>query len=149
MRYRTSPVETSSNDDKDEHSSFPMEFLPLHDTEQSVSSHLSCYRQESGWILDEQERQVLWVPLDLLDTSDAYGKKVVLGSKTGRVAILDFSDAKYCPRWALWFVEISSVSRSYIICSKGLYNPYLVNHYRVLLYINDVQRLQEAVCQWK
>jgi WD40 repeat protein len=94
MRYEISSIQSSSNDDKDGHSSPPMQFVRMDDKQQFVSSHLPCYRQESGWILDEQERRVLWVPPDLRNGSDAYGKKIVLGSDSGRVAILDFSDVR-------------------------------------------------------
>jgi hypothetical protein len=100
MQYRTSSTHPS-DDDQDGHSSLPLEFLPLHDTEQPVSLHRHIHlqsRENSEWILDEQKRPVFWVPPDMMNGSDCYGKKVALGTESGRVVILDFSDAKYCPR---------------------------------------------------
>jgi WD40 repeat protein len=92
VRYGISPTHSSSsNHDKDKHSSLPLEFIPLHDTQSPVSSHFSGW----DWIRDEQERLVLWVPPDLKYTSDFCGKKVALGSRSGRVVMVDISDVQY------------------------------------------------------
>jgi hypothetical protein len=104
MRYRISPTQSSSNDHKSDHSSLPMEFVPLHDTQQSVSSdrqsvssHPHRYRLGNEWILDEQKRRAFWVPPDLRDprTFHSYGKVVVLGYQSGRVVIANFSNVQY------------------------------------------------------
>jgi WD40 repeat protein len=98
VRYEISPIHSSSssNHDKDEHSSLPLEFIPLHDTRPSaISSDFHCYRQGNEWIIDEQDRRVFWVPPDLRYTSDSCGTKVVLGSQSGRVAMVDISDVRY------------------------------------------------------
>ena len=90
VRYGISPTHScSSNHDKDDHPSLPLKFVPLRDTRPSVSSHFYCYRQGSEWIIDEQERRVLWVPPDLRYKSDSCGKKVALGSRSGRVVMVD------------------------------------------------------------
>jgi len=96
VRYRIYPAHSSSNeDDEDEHPSLPFEFVPLHETQPSVSSRFYCYRQGDEWIIDEQERQVLWVPPDLRRISDSCGKQAVFGSQSGRVAMVDISDVRY------------------------------------------------------
>jgi len=50
------------------------------------------YLTGSEWILDRQNRRVCWIPVDRRGRGDSHGDKVVLGTKNGRVAILDFSD---------------------------------------------------------
>jgi len=97
VRYGISPTHSSSssNHGKDGHSSLPLKFVPLRNTQPSVSSNFHCYRQRSEWILDEQDRRVLWVPPDLRGKCDSCGKKVVLGSPSGRVVIVDISDVQY------------------------------------------------------
>jgi WD40 repeat protein len=91
MRCSISPSQSTS-DHMDYHSSLPMKFIPLHDPQQSVPTHLHHYRRRREWILDEQKRRVLWVPPDLRHAGDSYEKKVVLGSHSGRVPIVDISD---------------------------------------------------------
>jgi hypothetical protein len=97
VRYGISLAHSSSHDDKDKDSLLPLQFVSLRDTQQShpVSSHLHCYRQGDEWIIDEQKRRVLWVPLDLRCSSDSCGKKIALGSSSGRVAIIDILDVQY------------------------------------------------------
>jgi len=86
MRWSISPNQSPADD----HSSLPVKFVPLHDTRQSVPTRLH-YWQRREWIVDEQERRVLWVPPEMRYTGDSYGKMVVLGSDSGRVPIVDFS----------------------------------------------------------
>jgi hypothetical protein len=102
--YRISPIQSSSNNDTYKHPLLSMEFIPLQSTQQSVSSHrqsvsshLRYYRKGDEWILDEQERQVLWVPPDLRDapTSHSCGKVAVLGHQSGRVIIANLSDVQH------------------------------------------------------
>jgi WD40 repeat protein len=95
MRWSISPNRSTPDGDKDGHWSLPITFVPLHDTRQSAPPCLHHYQPLNEWILDEQERRVLWVPPDLRNTSDSYGKKVVLGSVSGRVPIVDVSDVQF------------------------------------------------------
>jgi len=90
-KYGIFPTHSSSNDER---SSFPMEFVLLHDVQPSVSSHFFCHREGDEWIIDEQDKRVLWVPPDLRHRSDSWGKKVALGSPSGRVAMVDISDVQ-------------------------------------------------------
>jgi len=102
MRYRISPTQSSSDNDKDEHSSLPMQFVPLYDAEPSVSSHL-CYHQGSEWIIDERKRRVLWVPPDLRNRSDSCEKQAVFVSQSGKLIIVDISDVQNWPSPTLVF----------------------------------------------
>jgi hypothetical protein len=76
-----------------------MVFVPIPDNEQSAppdaAPHQYHYEKGSEWILDEQNRRVLWIPPDQRGdgASDFNGKKVVLGSLRGKVTIMDFSDS--------------------------------------------------------
>jgi hypothetical protein len=105
-RWRISPApspdhESSIDDNKNDHSSLPMVFVPIHDeTQQQSTPSISPaiaqpqykFSWGGGWIKDKQERQVLWIPPDLRGPSDCYDKKVVIGSDTGNVTIVHFSD---------------------------------------------------------
>jgi hypothetical protein len=93
--WRLSPNRSAIEDHKNNHPSHLMEFFPIPDAQQSVSPRLYHYHQENEWIVDEKERRVLWVPPDLRHESDSYGNMVALGSQSGRVPILDFSDVRY------------------------------------------------------
>jgi WD40 repeat protein len=93
MRYRISPIQPSSGNDIDGHSSLLMQFVPFHDAQPSVSSHL-CYRQGSEWIIDERKRRVLWIPPDLRDGSYSREKKAVLGTYIRRLVFVDISDVQ-------------------------------------------------------
>jgi hypothetical protein len=91
-----SSMQSTTDDNNNNRSSLPMEFVPSHNTRQPAPPHLYHYRQGSEWILDEDMRRVLWVPLDLRDKcNDFHGKKVTFGSQSGKVVIFDFSDVKY------------------------------------------------------
>jgi WD40 repeat protein len=61
-----------------------------------VSVPRQCCRCEEGdeWILDQGGKRILWVPPDRRSqSSDSHGKKVAVGTKSGRVYVADFSDA--------------------------------------------------------
>jgi WD40 repeat protein len=91
-RWSISPNQSTTDDDKDDHLSLPMKFVPLHDAQQSIPTRFYHYRRGRGWIVDEQERQVLWVPPDMENTGDSCGNRVVLGSPSGRVPIVDLAE---------------------------------------------------------
>jgi hypothetical protein len=109
MKWEISPAPTSTqksftdnqSSDADElpaDDNLPMVFVPTPGTQLSVfpnvtPPHQYHHEQSSEWILDEQKRRVCWVLPDLRGAkSDCHGKKVVFGSITGRVTIVDFSD---------------------------------------------------------
>ena len=50
------------------------------------------YPKGNEWIVDEQSRRVCWVPADRRSCSDVLGRKVVLGSTSGNVVIVDLPD---------------------------------------------------------
>jgi WD40 repeat protein len=91
----TPSPESSVSDDTDANissGSLPMVFVPIHHaTQPSMSPCLPPYRHDpkTSWILDQQERRMLWVVPDW--QSHFHGTKVVLTSPTGRVImIVDF-----------------------------------------------------------
>jgi WD40 repeat protein len=52
---------------------------------------------DEGWVLNQQGKRICWVPPDRRSTvsnrqRDAHGNMLALGSKSGKVTILDFSD---------------------------------------------------------
>jgi WD40 repeat protein len=77
-------------------SSLPMVFIPIHDTEPSAlldKSPHQCHRDRQGpWIIDKQNRRRLWVSLD--SYISYHGEKVVVGSASGSITIVDFSNVK-------------------------------------------------------
>jgi hypothetical protein len=105
-RWRISPApspdhESFIDDNKNDHSSLPMVFVPIHDEtqQQSTPSISPAIAQPQyklswggGWINDKQKRQVLWIPPDLRGPSDCYEKKVVTGSGAGKVTIVHFAN---------------------------------------------------------
>ena len=87
----------SSNSNDGNHSPLPMSFYPLHDTQQPTSldvpSHQVYYEGNEEWILDKQKRRVCWVMPDMRGYRyERYGEMVVIGSRNGRVTIVDVSD---------------------------------------------------------
>jgi len=75
-----------------------MVFVPMlddqpHSTPPAIVPHQYGYEDENGWILDRQDRRVLWIPPSLKGrASDCCGKKIIVGSPTGNVILVDFSD---------------------------------------------------------
>jgi len=75
----------------------PMIMVPIPD-EADINSYASVepcrYSDERGWIMDEQNRRLCWIPADSRICSDlrGYSKKVILGTTSGRVVIVDLSD---------------------------------------------------------
>jgi dipeptidyl aminopeptidase/acylaminoacyl peptidase len=79
--------------------SLPLSFVPMlddqqHSTPPAIVPHQYRYKDEdAGWILDGQDRRVLWIPPNLKGgISDCYGKKIVIGSPGGKMILVDFSD---------------------------------------------------------
>jgi WD40 repeat protein len=99
--------ESSTDEDTKNPSSLPMVFVPMPNTEWSISpdrpsQHQYRHDENSPWVLDKQNRRMLWVPPDLRLRSDFCGTKVVFGSTLstgGRlgVTIVDFSDIEHEP----------------------------------------------------
>jgi WD40 repeat protein len=81
----------------------PMIFLPVQDTEPftlpDASPHQYHLDEENSWVLDNQNRRRLWVPPD--SESYFHGPKVVFGSTTGTVTIVDFSKCKNSVKFVL------------------------------------------------
>jgi len=95
----TAPQVPSDYQSSVEGDTLPMSFVPVHDIQQPTSPDIILrhyhYRNESEWILDEHNRRVLWIPADMRGfSSNWHRNKVVLGSHTGRVPILDFPDPR-------------------------------------------------------
>jgi hypothetical protein len=102
-RWRISPAPSSDLNlpiriNRNNYSSLPMVFVPVHNdqkcsTPTAIVPHQYRYEKENGWILDGQDRRILWIPPDLRgNMSDRYGKKIVIGSSRGMVTVVDFSD---------------------------------------------------------
>jgi WD40 repeat protein len=102
-RWQISPAPFSDHNlptrtNRNNHSSPPMVFVPMlddqqHSTPSAIVPHQYRYEVGNGWILDGQDRHVLWIPPNLKGhASDCYGKKVVVGCLTGKVILVDFSD---------------------------------------------------------
>jgi WD40 repeat protein len=67
----------------------------LKDTNQSLAgSELPCcYSHYGDWILDEHDRQILWVPpTNRVGEARWYGHHLVIGGQTGRLTLVDFSN---------------------------------------------------------
>jgi hypothetical protein len=102
-RWRISPAPSSdlnlpTGTNWNNHPSLPMVFAPMYDDQQDsappaiVPPQYRC-EKESGWILDGQGRRILWIPPNMRGYStDCCGKKVVIGSRRGKVIVVDFSD---------------------------------------------------------
>jgi hypothetical protein len=74
----------------------PMDFLQTQDMEPptmpDVSRHQYHCDERSSWVLDKENRQVLWLPHDFRRC--CHGEKVAFGSANGTVTIVDFSDVR-------------------------------------------------------
>jgi WD40 repeat protein len=82
--------------------SLPLVFIPTQDelSHQAPSMPRNWCRYEhnnSGWILDEDRKRLLWLPQDRRHSSwgasKCHGKKIAMGTDGGRVYVADFSDA--------------------------------------------------------
>ena len=102
-RWQISPTLSSDHNlptrmNRNNHSSLPMVFVPMlndqqHSTPPTIVPHQYRYENENGWILDGQDRCVIWIPPNLKGrASDYYGKKIVVGSSKGKVTVVDLSD---------------------------------------------------------
>jgi len=74
----------------------PMVFVREYDQEPRTSPEMSpsyyVYDHDSRWVVDRQGRRALWVPTDPRQISDCNGNKVVFGSPSGVVTIVEFPD---------------------------------------------------------
>jgi WD40 repeat protein len=106
LRWHISPAPSLSNhhdhnSNSDQSKSLPLIFIPIKDKSSHEVAFASvprqCCRYEGRyleWILDSDEKRILWLPPDRRgSTRDCYGKKVAVGTDSGRVYIADFSDA--------------------------------------------------------
>jgi WD40 repeat protein len=61
---------------------------------ESAPSRCWHYKQGDEWIVDDNEMRVLWVPPGRRDSrsSDVRGNKIAVGTYSGRVYMVDFSD---------------------------------------------------------
>jgi len=103
MEWRISPATTynhtspdGDNDNRDDHLSLPMVFVPIHDIHQPLSTdvpvHQRCYQWGDTWILDEKKRRICLVLPDLRRLrKDCNGTMVALGRDNGMVTIIDIS----------------------------------------------------------
>jgi hypothetical protein len=69
--------------------------LPLKNTDQPLAnSELPCrWSRDGDWILDEHDRQILWVPpANRGYAARWYGHDLVIGGQTGRLGLVDFSN---------------------------------------------------------
>lgn len=83
--------ELSSDDD-----ALPMVLIPTPEEEHPKSGNLPppTYRYSRGdeWVLDQGDRRICWIPADQRGFSTVFrGNKLVLGSRSGKVSLLDFS----------------------------------------------------------
>jgi hypothetical protein len=72
-----------------------LEASPLKDTWQTVvGSELPCRQSgDKAWILDEHDRQILWVPpANRGGPARWYEDCLVIGGAGGRLTLVDFSD---------------------------------------------------------
>jgi WD40 repeat protein len=97
MRWRLSPAptpshESSINTGTSSLSSPRMDFVPIHDTELPTPPDVSPRHQyhrdlKREWILDRQDRRVLWIASDLRQEIGSYEEMVAIGSTNRRVLI--------------------------------------------------------------
>jgi WD40 repeat protein len=93
-------LSSSATDNTSVLPSLPMAFVPIEDTtltilsplEDAPPTHQYHHDPKDSWILDKQERPVLWVPHDLRRMTHIHDTKVVFGSRHGVITIVDFSD---------------------------------------------------------
>jgi WD40 repeat protein len=105
LHWRISPAPLSNhhdhNSNSDEFISLPLVFLLIQDRSSHEVVPASAPRQffryegdEPEWILDENGKRILWLPLDRrILASDSHGKKIAVGTESGKVYIADFLDA--------------------------------------------------------
>jgi WD40 repeat protein len=74
----------------------PMVFVPIHDMVPPIFPDVSPpqyhYDQQSSWVMDSQNRRMLWIPPD--SQGYCHGEKVVLGSQSGRVTMVYFKNVR-------------------------------------------------------
>ena len=72
-----------------------VEESPLKDTDTSLTAFETPCRQseDEAWILDERERQILWVPPINRGRGRWLGRRLVIAGKSGRLTVIDFLSA--------------------------------------------------------
>jgi len=95
-RWKISPNLSHDPSSSFSENPLPLVLIPFPDEGHPISHYLhQPYRfsEDHNWILDEQGQRVLLFPADYRDCNISWhGQRVVVGSLSGRVAILDFSD---------------------------------------------------------
>jgi WD40 repeat protein len=95
----TPPPDQRSSSSKTS-ASLPMVLVPMHPG-QDASAPLICqsydYNIGDEWIVGQDGARVLWVPPDRRGCSIVHGKKVAIGTRGGRVYMVDFSSALKSP----------------------------------------------------
>jgi WD40 repeat protein len=104
QRWIISPAPVSDHPDysfpnTNQFDSLPLVFIPA----QEESSHQVvsvprqyCYYQGDEWVLDENEKRILWLPSDRrgeASASEYHSKKIAIVGANKRVSLADFSDA--------------------------------------------------------
>jgi len=95
------PFHGSSDADGESYTSnsqaLPMVFLREYDQEPCTSPEISppyyVHHHDSRWVVDRQGRRALWVPTDPGQIIDCNGNKVVFGSTSGVLTIVEFPHA--------------------------------------------------------
>jgi len=81
---------TSSNRPLPKFFSYEQDQQPQIQPEISLHHYRHDHGAKSPWVMDRQGRRVLWAPTDSREMSDCNGKKVVFGSRSGVVTIVEF-----------------------------------------------------------
>jgi WD40 repeat protein len=81
---------SSAPPNNDSAGSLPMVFSPVHE-EWLPQDNRYHYDRDDEWIVNKYGERVLWVPPDRRGySSDVHGKRVAIGSESGRVYMVDF-----------------------------------------------------------
>jgi WD40 repeat protein len=107
-RISLAPLSNRHDSNTATFTSLPLVFIPMQDesSHQVASMPRNWCRYEdnnSEWILGEDEKRLLWLPQDRRRssqgwvsswrTSSLHGKKIAIGTDSGRAYVADFSDA--------------------------------------------------------
>jgi hypothetical protein len=61
-----------------------------------IYSEVPCrWSDDDAWILDEDNRQILWVPPTSRGSGLWYGLRLVIGGETGHLTLVDFSNVNF------------------------------------------------------
>jgi WD40 repeat protein len=95
--WRISPANLPDyRSSKNKSSTLPMVCVPMHEEwsikDISTPSQYCRYKEGAEWIVDQDGVRMFWVPPDRRGSAiDIHGKKVAVGTDSGRVYIVDFS----------------------------------------------------------